>query len=97
MEWLTLEVFDSDAAGAEAFRSLPTVRAALERVPDPMTGVLVYRGRGGGSGSRMPRWPRPSPRSDAPLALEPSQDDPRVLQTCGAFEPPRCPGCPLDG
>jgi hypothetical protein len=139
MEWLTLEVFDRDAAAwswrivhedglvaaavgagarywewhehpygvvfelllpddaaVEAFRSLPTVCAALERAPDPLTGVLVYRGRGGGSGSRMPRRPRPSPLSDA-LALERSDDDPRVLQTCGAFEPPRVPGRPLDG
>ena len=29
----------------EAFRSLPAVRAALDGVPDPVNGLLVYRGR----------------------------------------------------
>jgi hypothetical protein len=56
---LVLEVlFDTDDA-AEAFRHLPAVRAALDAVPDPVNGLLVYRGRGGGSGSRVPRRPRP--------------------------------------
>ena len=48
---VALEVcFRTDAA-LEAFRTLPAVRAALERAPDPLRGVLVYRGRGGGSGA----------------------------------------------
>src|ERR1019366_7500967 len=34
----------------ETFRSLPAVRAALDGVPDPVSGLLVYRGRGGGAG-----------------------------------------------
>ena len=34
----------------EAFRSLPVVRAALDAVPDPVNGLLIYRGRGGGAG-----------------------------------------------
>jgi hypothetical protein len=32
----------------EAFRGLPVVRAALDAVPDPVNGLLIYRGRGGG-------------------------------------------------
>ena len=39
----------------EAFRSLPAVRAALDAVPDPVNGLLIYRGRGGAAGSRKPR------------------------------------------
>jgi hypothetical protein len=43
----------------EAFRALPSVRAALDAVPDPVNGLLVYRGRGGGAGALAPRRPRP--------------------------------------
>ena len=45
----------------EAFRGLPVVRAALDAVPDPVNGLLIYRGRGGGqvAGSRAGRsWRR---------------------------------------
>jgi hypothetical protein len=31
----------------------------LDAVPDPANGLVVYPGRGGGSGSRVPRHPRP--------------------------------------
>jgi hypothetical protein len=51
------------------FRGLPAVRAALDGVPDPVNGLLVYRGRGGSSGSRSPRRPRPAPTAGA-VALE---------------------------
>lgn len=56
----------------QAFRNLPAVRAALDAVPDPVNGLLVYRGRGGGAGAgnragQSPRQPPvlcrcPSPR-----------------------------------
>lgn len=49
----------------EAFRGLPVVRAALDAVPDPVNGLLIYRGRGGGSGAREPRRPKPAPAADA--------------------------------
>jgi hypothetical protein len=49
----------------EAFCSLPVVRAAWDAVPDPVNGLLVYRGRGGGAGAREPRRPRPVPSSGA--------------------------------
>ena len=55
------EVCFRDDEQWEAFRALPAVRAALDGVPDPVNGLLVYRGRGGAAGSRKPRKPRPAP------------------------------------
>ena len=52
-------LFESDQQW-EAFRALPAVRSALDGVPDPVNGLIVYRGRGGGSGPRKPRKPRPA-------------------------------------
>src|ERR1700744_1921611 len=45
----------------EAFRALPAVGAALDGVPDPVNGLLIYRGRGGAAGGGKPRKPRPAP------------------------------------
>src|SRR5262249_13725627 len=59
----------------EAFRSLPVVRAALDAVPDPVNGLLIYRGRGGGAGAREPRRPTPAPGSGA-LSLPHPPDQP---------------------
>ena len=84
---VALEMLLPDDDAVEAFRSLPAVRAALERAPDPVDGVLVYRGRGGGSGSRVPRRPKPSPRSDA-VALPGPEDEPPVLAVGDGFDPP---------
>lgn len=50
--------FDSDSEW-ESFANLPIVQAALDAVPDPVTGLIVYRGRGGSSGASFPRRPRP--------------------------------------
>jgi hypothetical protein len=63
--------FASDGQWA-AFRALPVVRGALDAVPDPVNGLLIYRGRGGAAGSRKPRSPKPAP-SAAALEL----DEPR--------------------
>jgi len=60
----------------EAFRALPAVRAALDGVPDPINGLLVYRGRGGAAGGRKPRKPKPAPAAAA-LELE----EPREQRT----------------
>lgn len=43
----------------ETFRRLPLVSAALDAVPDPVHGLYVYPGRGGSTGNRQPRRPRP--------------------------------------
>ena len=55
----------------QAFRSLPAVRAALDAVPDPVNGLLVYRGRGGGADVRNPRRPKPAPAASAVSLPEP--------------------------
>jgi hypothetical protein len=58
----------------EAFRGLPVVRAALDAVPDPVNGLLIYRGRGGGAGAREPRRPVPAPGSAAVSLPEPADE-----------------------
>jgi hypothetical protein len=59
-QWgVVFEVEFADDARWEAFRALPVVQAALDAVPDPVNGLLVYRGRGGTAGSSAPRRPRP--------------------------------------
>jgi len=61
----------------EAFRRFPAVMAALDAVPDPVNGLLVYRGRGGAAGSRKPRKPKPAP-SAAALELEEPMEARRI-------------------
>jgi hypothetical protein len=63
------EVLFTDDAAWDEFRALPAVRAALDSVPDPVNGLLIYRGRGGAAGSRNPRKPKPAPGA-ASLELE---------------------------
>lgn len=68
---VVFEVCFPDEAQWETFRALPGVQAALDSVPDPVHGVLVYRGRGGGAGARRPRKPRPSAGAGALELPEP--------------------------
>jgi len=68
---VVLEVLFEDDERLERYRSLPVVRAALDAVPDKARGLLVYRGRGGGSGALVPRRPRPRPVADAAALPEP--------------------------
>jgi hypothetical protein len=49
------------ASGWELFRASTLVQAALDAVPDPVNGLLVYSGRGGSSASPLPRKPKPAP------------------------------------
>ena len=56
---VVFEVSFADEETWESFSNLPGVKAALDAVPDPLTGLIVYRGRGGSSGSPYPRKPRP--------------------------------------
>jgi hypothetical protein len=46
-------------------------------VPDPVNGLLVYRGRGGAAGSRKPRKPKPAPGAAA-LELEEPRERRRI-------------------
>lgn len=56
---VVFEVCFGDEATWEAFTNLAAVAAALDAVPDPVTGIIVYKGRGGSSGAPFPRKPRP--------------------------------------
>jgi hypothetical protein len=92
-------LFESDQQW-EAFRALPAVRSALDGAPDPVNGLIIYRGRGGGAGPRKPRRPKPAPSASAMSMPEPEEE--RVLQLAGvtwpgapkAPEAPRAPGAP---
>jgi hypothetical protein len=85
-------LFDSDEQW-EAFRALPAVRSALDGAPDPVNGLIIYRGRGGGSGPRKPRKPKPAPGASAMALPEPAEE--RVLHLAGVA-PPGKPGAVLD-
>jgi hypothetical protein len=56
---VVFEVSFDDEFAWEGFLDLPVVRAVLDAVPDPITGVIAYRGRGGSSGAPFPRKPKP--------------------------------------
>lgn len=56
---VVFEVSFADDEAWEAYSNLPVVIAALDAVPDPVTGLIVYKGRGGSSGASFPRRPRP--------------------------------------
>jgi hypothetical protein len=74
-QWgVAFEVLFTSEEQWESFRNLPAVRAALDSVPDPVNGLLIYRGRGGGAGSRHPRRPRPSPAAGAMALPEPTEE-----------------------
>ena len=61
----------------ESFCALPAVRAALDGVPDPVNGLLIYRGRGGAAGGTKPRKPKPAPGAAA-LELEEPKEERRI-------------------
>jgi hypothetical protein len=83
---VVLEVAFEDDAHWEAFRNLPAVRGALDAAPDPVNGLIVYRGRGGASGPRKPRRPKPSPAAGA-LALEEPAEEQRLDLTGTSPDP----------
>jgi hypothetical protein len=66
-----------DETVRDRFRESAAVRAALDAAPNPLTGVLVYPHRGGGSGARVPRRPRPAAGAGAVELPQPvaSHDD----------------------
>ena len=77
---VVLEVAFADEEHWESFYRLAAVQAALDAAPDPVKGLVVHRGRGGSSGSRVPRRPRPLAGAGAVELPEPDpdpiQDDP---------------------
>lgn len=80
-EWTWIEhrygvVFDvsfADEAQWDRFRALPGVQSALDAVPDPVSGLIIYKGRGGSSGAGRPRRPRPSAGAGAIELPEPAE------------------------
>jgi hypothetical protein len=56
---VVLEIEFADTPSWDTWRALTHVRAALDAVPDPISGLIVYRGRGGSSGTSRPRKPHP--------------------------------------
>jgi hypothetical protein len=67
-----LEIAFPDSDAWVTFRQLPAVTAALDAVPDPINGLMIYQGRGGSSAAGDPR--RPLPRTGtgaAPIPQEP--------------------------
>ena len=75
---IVLEVELADEEAWESFRRLPAVQAALDAVPDPLNGLLVYRGRGGSSGRVTPRPTGPRRGAGAAAAPIPPDDQPPV-------------------
>jgi len=71
---VVFEVLFEDEAQWEAFRALVAVQSALDNVPDPVNGLLIYKGRGGGAGPRKPRKPKPAPSAMSVELPEPEQD-----------------------
>ncbi|MYS21876.1 MULTISPECIES: hypothetical protein [unclassified Streptomyces] len=67
-----LEVAFADERQWLDWKSLPGTQAALDAVPDPLTGLLVHRGHGGSSGSYVPRPPRIDPAADRESLPEPT-------------------------
>jgi hypothetical protein len=69
-DWgVVLEIQFRDEADWARFREVPAIQAALDAVPDPVNGLLIYPGRGGSSGRVEPR--RPKPRAGAGAAALP--------------------------
>jgi hypothetical protein len=81
---VVLEFVFADERDRDAFRHLPVVGAALDAAPDPVNGVLVYPHRGGGSGARQPRRPRPVARGGAAALPEPEPE--RFLECAGSYD-----------
>ena len=71
---VVLELEFTNETRRDEFRELPTVTAALDAVPDPVNGLLIYPGRGGGAGAVVPRRPRPTPMAGAAACPEPEEE-----------------------
>jgi hypothetical protein len=71
---VVLELAFPDESRWERFAALPAVQAALDATPDPVYGLAVHRGRGGSSGARQPRRPRPLAGAGAVELPEPDPE-----------------------
>lgn len=59
----------------DRFRQTLAVQIALDAVPDPVSGLIIYKGRGGSAGWVSPRKPRPLVGSGAAALPMPSIRD----------------------
>jgi hypothetical protein len=82
---VVLELEFADTKAWDAWRALPHVQAALDGVPDPISGLIVYRGRGGSSGTSRPRRLRPLLGSGAAALPLPWQWDTDGLSFLPSF------------
>lgn len=67
------EIAFADEETWQRYRDSLAVVTALDAVPDPVSGLIVYRGRGGNTGTRDPRKRKPLIGSGAaalPLPLD---------------------------
>lgn len=69
-----LEIAFRDEESRTAYRALPVVQAALDAVPDPVRGLYVYPGRGGGGLFRARQPRRPAPVAGAAAVEEPHEE-----------------------
>jgi hypothetical protein len=77
---VVLEVELPDEFAWDRFRDHPAVRAALDAVPDPVSGLLLHRGRGGSAGTRRPRKPKPFAAAGAVSLPEPFEvEEPELV------------------
>ncbi|HEY2672674.1 MAG TPA: hypothetical protein VGJ07_20160 [Rugosimonospora sp.] len=80
--WGTVfEIAFRDSDVWAGFRQLPAVTAALDAVPDPVNGLMIYQGRGGSSSSAGRRRPRPQRGSGA--AELPREPEPVIVAQLG--------------
>jgi hypothetical protein len=56
---VVFEIRFEDEAAWDRWRESAPVQAALDGVPDPVSGLIVYKGRGGSAGRVEPRRPKP--------------------------------------
>ena len=95
---VVLELEFADAKSWEDWKSLPLVVAALDAVPDPISGLIMYHGRGGTSGAPRPRRPRPlrgSGSAALPLQWEAHDEGPAFLAGWPAPFASSLPSVPL--
>jgi len=79
LRWgVVLEFAFADEDAWDRFRAQPGVVAALDVVPNPLHGLLVYRGWGGSSSPREPRRPKPVSGAGAAQLPLPVEDVLRV-------------------
>jgi hypothetical protein len=76
-----VELAFADSDAWVAFRRLPAVTAALDAVPDPINGLMIYQGRGGTSSSAQ--WRHPGPRAGAGAAAIPQEPEPVIVARLG--------------